>query len=99
MKKGDLLVHKTAKYSAIVKKAFKSGNAILELIPTKGTIAQFGRIDDGDCIKAKDIKTWFDYQACSSCEYMNEKGRCWARKNFAEYGKSGCEYRAKANAL
>lgn len=99
MKNGDLLVHRTVKYSAIVRKVFKNGNAILELIPTKITKEQFGKVEKGDCIKAKDVLKWFDVQACSSCEYMNEIGMCWSRKEFAEYGKIGCDYRMKVNSL
>jgi len=97
MKVGDLVIHNTVQYSAIVKKLFKNGNAILQLIPTEKTLKEFERVDEGDCVKVKDLKTWFSYQACSSCEYMNKKGMCWARKDFAEYGKNGCDYRAMAN--
>ena len=31
-------------------------------------------------------------QECMECIYSNRKGRCWARKGKAVYGKSRCNF-------
>jgi hypothetical protein len=56
IKVGEVVKHKTAGYTAKIKKLFKNGNGVLTVINSTGDFGKYVPFD----IDAKNVEKWFE---------------------------------------